>query len=251
MGRHIRDNTDAAAQEADDRITEEGTQPALRYEIFGTSTCPYCDKAKELLTKLNKEFVFYNIDEDEQAFDQLVGRIKSWKTVPQIFYGANHIGGYDDLVNARAIWKQSVTPYGNSDLAQGNYVTIAKPTPQNFVFTSANRTIMKIDHEGKLTFGEGLSDDEGSRQGAKLLLEYWLQQRGLKRNDELLEANVKLEERARTAEGLLLKLFETHTMKTAVPQKLITEIEKQLKIKMKTKTVFNARNATFGLSDEC
>lgn len=33
MGKHIRDNTDAAAQEADDRITEEGVQPALRYEI--------------------------------------------------------------------------------------------------------------------------------------------------------------------------------------------------------------------------
>ena len=96
MGRHTPDNTDAAAQEADDRITEEGTQP-LKYEIFGTSTCPYCDKAKELLTSKGLNFTFKNIDEDDEAFDQLVGRIKSWKTVPQIFYGATHIGGFQEL----------------------------------------------------------------------------------------------------------------------------------------------------------
>lgn len=67
-------------------------------EVFGTSTCPYCDRAKELLDKHNIPHVFKNIDEDEEAFDQLAGRIKSWKTVPQIFLGPDHVGGYDCLV---------------------------------------------------------------------------------------------------------------------------------------------------------
>jgi glutaredoxin 3 len=78
---------------------EEAPVPHFTAEIFGTSTCPYCDQAKELLDKHNIPHVFKNIDEDEEAFDQLVGRIKSWKTVPQIFLGPDHIGGYDCLHN--------------------------------------------------------------------------------------------------------------------------------------------------------
>lgn len=106
-----RDNTDAAAQEADDHWSEYGNmtrseahayeeecrRAEVNVEIFGTNTCPYCVKAKELCKSLGYSFTYKNIDEDNEAFDQLVGRIKSWKTVPQIFIGAKHIGGYDDL----------------------------------------------------------------------------------------------------------------------------------------------------------
>lgn len=66
-------------------------------EVFGTNTCRYCDEAKKLLDKHNIPHVFKNLDEDQEAFDQLYGRIGSWKTVPQIFLGAEHVGGFDQL----------------------------------------------------------------------------------------------------------------------------------------------------------
>ena len=69
----------------------------LTAEVFGTNTCPYCTKAKELLDQHGIPHVFKNLDEDDDFFDQLVGRIGKWKTVPQIFIGAEHVGGYDDL----------------------------------------------------------------------------------------------------------------------------------------------------------
>lgn len=128
MGKHTPDNTDAAAQEADDRITEEGTQVITPFEIFGTSTCEYCEKAKELLTAQGQKFVFKNIDEDEEAFDQLVGRIKSWKTVPQIFYGPTYIGGYKELQNVRAAWVNPVS--GSAGEEEGEAVAWPVVTDQ-------------------------------------------------------------------------------------------------------------------------
>ncbi len=86
---------------------EETPVPHFTAEIFGTSTCPYCEKAKELLDKHNIPHVFKNIDEDEESFDQLAGRIKHWKTVPQIFLGPEHVGGYDCLFNRLELKRQS------------------------------------------------------------------------------------------------------------------------------------------------
>jgi len=97
MPRH-NDNTDAAAQEADDYVSEHGTGPDLKVEIFGTNTCKYCQKAKELCDKYGLTYSYYNIDEDFASFDHLVSRIGKWNTVPQIFMGAKHVGGYDDLL---------------------------------------------------------------------------------------------------------------------------------------------------------
>lgn len=98
-----RDNTDAAAQAADDAwsdrfLDQEEPDIPTHVEIFAGNGCSYCTKAKHLCKERNIPFTYKNIDEDEESFNQLVGRIKSWKTVPQIFIGAKHIGGYDDLV---------------------------------------------------------------------------------------------------------------------------------------------------------
>ena len=103
MGKHIRDNTEAAANAADEAWSERGLEveePDIDtyVEIFAGSGCNYCTKTKQLCEERNLPYRYMNMDEDEQAFDQLVGRIKKWNTVPQIFIGPKHIGGYDDLV---------------------------------------------------------------------------------------------------------------------------------------------------------
>lgn len=99
-------HSDEAAQEADDYVTENGTgrsfekEPDIptHVEIFAGTGCKYCEKAKALCEERNIPYTYKNMDDDEEAFFQLVGRIKKWETVPQIFYGSQHIGGHDELV---------------------------------------------------------------------------------------------------------------------------------------------------------
>lgn len=64
--------------------------------MYGTTTCPYCGAARMLLTKKGVEFQDIVITDDSQLrteMEQLSGR----RTVPQIFVGDHHIGGFDDL----------------------------------------------------------------------------------------------------------------------------------------------------------
>ena len=64
--------------------------------MYTTSTCPYCRAAKQLL---NSKGVSYT-EIDVQSVDQMVEMINrsGRRTVPQIFIGDWHVGGFDDLV---------------------------------------------------------------------------------------------------------------------------------------------------------
>lgn len=65
--------------------------------IYTTTYCPYCVKAKALLTR--KGLAFEEIDVTGKDEERLALQEKSGgkKTVPQIFIGDVHIGGCDDL----------------------------------------------------------------------------------------------------------------------------------------------------------
>jgi glutaredoxin 3 len=64
--------------------------------IYTTPTCPYCIAAKALLRKKGVQFNEVGIEGDRGAAFSLAGRTGR-ATVPQIFVGAKHIGGFDDL----------------------------------------------------------------------------------------------------------------------------------------------------------
>lgn len=66
-------------------------------QIYGSASCTYCVKAKNLLSERTIPFKYYDLDEDFDAFDELVARITKWETVPQIFVDGEHIGGCDEL----------------------------------------------------------------------------------------------------------------------------------------------------------
>ena len=73
------------------------------FEIYGTSSCPWCDKAKSLLKELDIPFDFFNIEENPQALVYFKKQFEGKKTVPQIqeLLGSptyKYIGGYEDLV---------------------------------------------------------------------------------------------------------------------------------------------------------
>ena len=66
-------------------------------EIYTWSTCPFCIRAKGLLTKKGVQFTEYGIDGDEAARTKMAARGDGRRSVPQIFINDQHIGGCDDI----------------------------------------------------------------------------------------------------------------------------------------------------------
>jgi glutaredoxin 3 len=66
--------------------------------IYSTRFCPYCLAAKNLLGK--KGVTFTEIDvTGKRALRQEMAELCGRRTVPQIWIGEQHIGGYDDLAD--------------------------------------------------------------------------------------------------------------------------------------------------------
>ncbi len=67
-------------------------------EIYTKAFCPYCTRAKALLTAKGAAFEEYDITLGGAKRVEMQERAPSRTTVPQIFIGGQHIGGCDDLV---------------------------------------------------------------------------------------------------------------------------------------------------------
>ena len=66
-------------------------------KMYSTAVCPYCIRAEALLkqrgvTEIEKIRIDLNAEERERMIE-ITGR----RTVPQIFIGTTHVGGFDDL----------------------------------------------------------------------------------------------------------------------------------------------------------
>ena len=70
----------------------------MKILIYSSMLCPYCFQAKKLLNKLNLNFEEVLVDNDPKTKNQMIKLSKGRTTVPQVFFGENHIGGYDDLI---------------------------------------------------------------------------------------------------------------------------------------------------------
>ena len=66
-------------------------------EIYTTRYCPYCHAAKRLLSRKGVEFSEIVVSGDAQRRSEMVTRANGRMTVPQIFIGSIHVGGFDDL----------------------------------------------------------------------------------------------------------------------------------------------------------
>ena len=65
--------------------------------MYSTAICPYCMQAERLLAaKGVKGITKIRVDQDPARRDEMIARTGR-RTVPQIFIGDKHIGGYDDL----------------------------------------------------------------------------------------------------------------------------------------------------------
>ncbi len=64
--------------------------------IYTTRICPYCIMAKKLLDRKGATYTEINVDTKPELRQEMMERTQR-RTVPQIYIGARHIGGYDDL----------------------------------------------------------------------------------------------------------------------------------------------------------
>ena len=68
------------------------------YVIYGKPDCPWCDRAKELLTSKGEEFTYVDISTDLKAKTKILNA--GLRSVPQVYYGDSLIGGHDALAEA-------------------------------------------------------------------------------------------------------------------------------------------------------
>jgi glutaredoxin 3 len=65
--------------------------------IYSTAMCPYCVAAKNYLKNKGVDYTEVRIDTDQARRQEMLDRARR-TSVPQIFVGDTHVGGYDDLV---------------------------------------------------------------------------------------------------------------------------------------------------------
>lgn len=74
--------------------------------VYSRTICPYCANAKSLLESKGIKFTEVNIDSNAAGRDYLVE--KGLRSVPQIFQGDLHIGGFDKLQTWIQLQEQSL-----------------------------------------------------------------------------------------------------------------------------------------------
>jgi glutaredoxin 3 len=75
--------------------------------MYSTAVCPYCVRAEQLLAKKGITPEKIRVDLDPAKREEMV-RITRRQTVPQIFIGETHIGGFDDMAALDAAGKLDV-----------------------------------------------------------------------------------------------------------------------------------------------
>ncbi len=70
-------------------------QPVIT--LYSTLVCPYCVAAKNFLKSKGLEWNEIRIDLDPAEREKMVAKAKR-TSVPQIFVGDTHVGGYDDMM---------------------------------------------------------------------------------------------------------------------------------------------------------
>lgn len=72
-----------------------------KVEVFCTPYCPYCIRAKNLLSHKGVEYEDIRVDQLPERHKEMIARSKR-TSVPQIFIDDYHVGGCDDLFDLEA-----------------------------------------------------------------------------------------------------------------------------------------------------
>ena len=64
--------------------------------LYSTQVCPYCVRAKALLDGKHVPYTEIRVDRDPGKMAEMMQK-SGRRTVPQIFIGERHVGGFDEL----------------------------------------------------------------------------------------------------------------------------------------------------------
>jgi glutaredoxin 3 len=70
------------------------TQPAI--VMYATASCPFCGAARQLFHAKDLTWTEVSLDTEPDKRAEMISRTGR-RTVPQIFIGDTHVGGFDDL----------------------------------------------------------------------------------------------------------------------------------------------------------
>ena len=73
-----------------------GPESTITVTMYGNAFCPYCGAARMLLKKKSIEFEDISVVDDAPRLDEMIER-SGRRTVPQIFIGEHHVGGFEEL----------------------------------------------------------------------------------------------------------------------------------------------------------
>ena len=72
--------------------------------IYTSPSCNFCDAAKRLLERNKLKFSEIDVSSGENIRDEMIKKSNGQRTIPQIFFGDHHVGGYTEL---RALEKEN------------------------------------------------------------------------------------------------------------------------------------------------
>ena len=72
--------------------------------MYTGPSCNFCDAAKRLLVRNNATFSEIDIASKEGLMEEMIQKANGKRTIPQIFFDDQHIGGYDEV---RALEKEN------------------------------------------------------------------------------------------------------------------------------------------------
>lgn len=73
--------------------------------VYSSGHCPYCEQAKKLLDVKGVVYDLIRVDQDPKQFEAMLAKSNGLRTVPQIFIGDYHVGGFDRLREAEQVGK--------------------------------------------------------------------------------------------------------------------------------------------------
>ena len=76
----------------------------IKITMYTGPLCNYCEAAKRLLDRNNAKYNEIDISKVAGAADEMIKKANGKRTIPQIFFDDQHIGGYDEV---RALEKEN------------------------------------------------------------------------------------------------------------------------------------------------
>ena len=74
----------------------------MRFTIYSKDSCPWCDRAKQILESLNFKYIEYRLG-DNLLREEFIEQFGDTATFPRIFCGDDLVGGCTDLI----LWVQA------------------------------------------------------------------------------------------------------------------------------------------------